>query len=94
MQLLQPAFNHGFAGDIPARWPMSVVRPPERSRRTIVVRRMKFWTRITARRQKKAHERYLRERARQKALQDDDVQQRIRDVAQGSGASQQGMYGQ
>jgi hypothetical protein len=56
--------------------------------------RMKFWTRITARRQKKAHERYLWERARQKALQDDDVQQAIRDVAQGSAASQQGMYGQ
>jgi hypothetical protein len=56
--------------------------------------RMKFWTRITASRQKKAHERYLRERARQKALQDDDVQQAIRDVAQGSAASQQGMYGQ
>jgi hypothetical protein len=73
---------------------MPVARPRERRRRTIVCEAMKFWTRITARRQKKAHERYLLERARQKALQDDDVQQRIRDVAQGSGASQQGMYGQ
>ena len=33
---------------------------------------MKFWTRIAARRQRKTHERYLVERARQQVLQGQD----------------------
>jgi hypothetical protein len=55
---------------------------------------MKLWKRIVTRRQRKAHERYLLERARQKALEGQDVEQTIRAAAQSSGAGQQGMYGQ
>jgi len=46
------------------------------------------------RRQRKAHRRYLLERARQEALQGQDPQQAVRDTAQRSGGAQQGMYGQ
>jgi hypothetical protein len=55
---------------------------------------MCLWKQLVMRRQRKAHERYLRERERQKALEGQDVEQAIRDVARRSGASQQGMYGQ
>ena len=55
---------------------------------------MSLWKQLVIRRQRKAHERYLRERERQKALEGQDVEQAIRDVARRSGASQQGMYGQ
>jgi hypothetical protein len=54
---------------------------------------MKFWTRIAARRRRKAHERYLVERARQQVLQGQDAQEAVRDAAEGSGVAQQGMYG-
>ena len=55
---------------------------------------MNVWTRAVARRQRKAHERYLRERARQRELEGQDVEEAMKRVAQRSGASQQGMYGQ
>jgi hypothetical protein len=55
---------------------------------------MKLWQQLVARRQRKAHERYLLERARQKELEGQDAQEAVRSVAQRSGASQQGMYGQ
>jgi hypothetical protein len=54
---------------------------------------MKLWARYLARRQRKAHEAYLKERARQRALTGLDTEQEIRDVATGSGAAQQGMFG-
>jgi hypothetical protein len=55
---------------------------------------MKLLSRFGTRRRRKAHERYLRERARQRELEGQDAQEAIRRVAQRSGASQQGMYGQ
>ena len=55
---------------------------------------MKLWKRIVARRQRKTHERYLRERARQDALEGQDVEEAVRAAAQRSGAGQQGIYGQ
>jgi hypothetical protein len=42
---------------------------------------MKVWTWLFARRQRKAHERYLLERARHKALEGQDAQGAIRDLA-------------
>jgi hypothetical protein len=54
---------------------------------------MKLWARYIARRQRKAHEAYLKERARQRALTGLDTEQEIRDVATGSAAAQQGMFG-
>jgi hypothetical protein len=54
---------------------------------------MKLWAWIVARRRRKAHERYLQERARQRALTGIDAQQEIRDVSVGSAAAQQGMFG-
>jgi hypothetical protein len=56
--------------------------------------RMKLWQELGARRRRKAHERYLRERERQRELEGQDPQEAVRRVAQRSGASQQGMYGQ
>jgi len=50
--------------------------------------------RILERRRRKAHERYLAERDRQKALSKQDVEKAMWDVARRSGASQQRMYGQ
>jgi hypothetical protein len=47
-----------------------------------------------ARRQRKAHQRHVKERARQEALRGQDAQEAIRDVVQGSAGAQQGMYGQ
>jgi hypothetical protein len=52
---------------------------------------MKFVKRFVARRQRRAREHYVQERARQSALQGQDVQEAIRDVARRSaGAQQQG----
>jgi hypothetical protein len=53
---------------------------------------MKFWTRVATRRQKKAHERYLAERARQQVLEDQDAKRGIRGVAKGF-AGWSGMFG-
>jgi hypothetical protein len=55
---------------------------------------MHLWRQLVERRQRKAHERYLGERARQRELEGQDAQEAVRRVAQRSGASQQGMYGQ
>ena len=55
---------------------------------------MNLCSRLIARQQRKAHERYLQERERQKALEGQDVEEAMRRVAQRSGASQQGMYAQ
>jgi hypothetical protein len=46
------------------------------------------------RQQRKAHRRYLLERAQLQALQGQDPVQAVRDVARRSGGAQQGMYGQ
>jgi hypothetical protein len=56
--------------------------------------RTMLWTRLVARCRRKAHERYLRERDRQRELEGQDAQEAVKRVAQRSGASQQGMYGQ
>jgi len=50
--------------------------------------------RMLERKQRKAHRRYLLERARQEALLGQDPLQAVRDVARRSGGAQQGMYGQ
>jgi hypothetical protein len=55
---------------------------------------MNLRKRMLERQQRKAHRRYLLERARQQALQGQDPQRAIRDVARRSGGAQQGMYGQ
>ena len=55
---------------------------------------MNLWKRYSARRQRKAHERNLAERARQKALAQQDAQEAVRDAVRGSASAQQGMYGQ
>ena len=52
--------------------------------------RMYLWKRVTERRQHKAHDRYLRERDRQQALQGKDVQEEMRRVATNSNANMQG----
>ncbi|HET7556248.1 MAG TPA: hypothetical protein VFJ75_11395 [Gaiellaceae bacterium] len=54
---------------------------------------MKLLDRLSARRRRKAHERYLSERARQQELEGQDVEEAVRDAARGSGTAQQGMYG-
>jgi hypothetical protein len=50
--------------------------------------------RLAARRRRKARQRYLEERERQKALSAQDAQSAIRDAARGSAGAQQGMFGQ
>jgi hypothetical protein len=50
--------------------------------------------RLKARRQRKAHARYLAEKEQQDALRGRDPLRDMRDVARGSGAAQQGMFGQ
>ena len=55
---------------------------------------MNLRKRMLERQQRKAHRRYLLERARQQALHGQDPVQAVRDVARRSGAAQQGMYGQ
>jgi hypothetical protein len=54
---------------------------------------MKFLDRLVARRQNKAHQRYLQERERQKALQGQDAQVAVRDVARAPIGTMQGPYG-
>jgi hypothetical protein len=54
---------------------------------------MKLLDRLVARRQKKAHQRYLQERERQKALQGQDAQEAVRDVARAPIGTMQGPYG-
>jgi hypothetical protein len=51
-------------------------------------------SRLVARRQRKAHRRYLAERQRQRELEGRDAQDSVREVARGSAGAQQGMYGQ
>ena len=53
---------------------------------------MKLRDLFVARRRQKAHRRYVQERERQKALQGQDAQESVRDVARGPGAVQQGPY--
>jgi hypothetical protein len=54
---------------------------------------MKILERVKARRRRKAHERDLAERERQRQLSGQDAQEAIRDVTRGSASAQQGMYG-
>jgi hypothetical protein len=49
---------------------------------------MNPWRRIVARRQRKAHERYLAERARQEGLQREDAQGAVRKLARWSAGYQ------
>jgi hypothetical protein len=53
----------------------------------------KLRTWLVARKQRKAHERYLQERAYQQALHAQDVQESVRDAATSSGAAQQAFFG-
>jgi hypothetical protein len=46
--------------------------------------------RLASRRHQKAHERYLRERERQQALQEEDVRKAVREVTTWAGGNQQG----
>jgi hypothetical protein len=46
--------------------------------------------RIASRRQRKAHERYLQERERQQALQEQDVKKAVRERTIWAGGNQQG----
>jgi hypothetical protein len=55
---------------------------------------VQLWERYVARRNRKTRERYEQEKARQKALWNQDAQQAMRDIATGSAGAQQGMYGQ
>ena len=54
---------------------------------------MKLPRRLKERRQRKAHERYLRERGRQKELEEQDTEQAIRSAAQGWAVGGQGTSG-
>jgi hypothetical protein len=54
---------------------------------------MKALDRMRERRRRKAHQRNLEERERQKQLSCQDAEEAVRAAAQGSGAAQQGMYG-
>jgi hypothetical protein len=54
---------------------------------------MKAFERLGERRRRKAHQRYLDERERQKRLSGQDAEEAVRTAAQGSGTAQQGMYG-
>jgi hypothetical protein len=54
---------------------------------------LNLWKRYVTRRHRKQHERIEAERARQKALAGQDVEEAVRNVAQGSAGAQQGMYG-
>jgi hypothetical protein len=54
---------------------------------------LNLWKRYVARRHRKQHERIEAERARQKALAGQDVEEAVRNVAQGSASAQQGTYG-
>ena len=54
---------------------------------------MRLLNRLTARRRRKAHERYLQERERQRLLAERDTEQTIRDVATNWNVGGQGMSG-
>jgi len=54
---------------------------------------MKLVNRLRARRRRKAHERYLQERERQRLLSELDTEQTIRDVATNWNAAGQGTSG-
>jgi len=51
-----------------------------------------FWKRLTERRRRKAHERYLQERDRQRALGAQDAQETIRDNSVRAAGNQQGGF--
>jgi hypothetical protein len=51
---------------------------------------MRLPKRIASRRRRKAHERYLQERERQQALQEQDVQESVRQITTWAGGNQQG----
>jgi hypothetical protein len=51
---------------------------------------MKFLSRVTDRNRRNAHERYLRERDRQRALGAQDAQKAIRDISTRAAGNQQG----
>jgi hypothetical protein len=53
---------------------------------------MKLLDRLVTRRQQKAHRRYLQERARQEALQGQDIQAAVLRVCRSPGATMQGPY--
>jgi hypothetical protein len=52
--------------------------------------RMKLLDRLKARRRRKAHERYMEERERQKKLSSQDTQDAIQNAAEGWGVGGQG----
>lgn len=54
---------------------------------------MRLLNRLTARRRRKAHERYLREREKQRLLTETDTEQAIRDVATNWNVAGQGTSG-
>ena len=54
------------------------------------MKEMNLWTRLVARRRRKAHERYLMERDRQRALGAQDAQRTIRDISVRAAGNQQG----
>jgi hypothetical protein len=58
------------------------------------VNEMNLWIRIGKRRRRRAHERYLNERARQRELEGQDAQEAVRRAAQNSAVAQQGAYWQ
>jgi hypothetical protein len=51
---------------------------------------MKLWNRIGERRRRKTHERYLRERDRQRELERQDAQQAVRNISSRAAGNQQG----
>lgn len=54
-----------------------------------LIEAVKLWGHFAARRRRKAHERYLRERACQDELEHQDVQDAIRDVTRQAAGNQQ-----
>ena len=52
---------------------------------------MKIFGKLAERRRRKAHEAHIRERDRQKALTDQDVQGAVRDAATGQAGTQAGL---
>ena len=71
----------------------NVTRAGEESYNSEEASTLNLWKRYVARRHQKQHERIEAERARQKALAGQDVEEAVRNVAQGSAGAQQGMYG-
>jgi len=58
------------------------------------VNEMNPWIRIGKRRRRRAHQRYLNERDRQRELEGQDPQEAVRRAAQSSAVGQQGVYWQ